>query len=194
MKNIEVWRLWGYDLCIDILRIRVDIIASKIIYLKKCSIQKIFCLFVSKNIFCTCIWKVFYLCIEKNIFPISRQYLEIIYNSVMSRFTEDERKVTVRDCGFFDADECTSGWPYEVSCDWSRDLGAHLWLVRGHGGRGPALPLPRRRLQPRPRPRPSHRAADSRHRGDPRQMMELLCTLTMTTCNKSYSYCSALTV
>ena len=62
----------------------------------------------------------------KNIYSISRQYLEIIYNSVMSRFTEDERKVTVRDCGFFDADECTSGWPYEVSCDWSRDLGAHL--------------------------------------------------------------------
>ena len=41
---------------------------------------------------------------------------------MLSRFTEDERKVTVRDCGFFDADECTSGWPYEVSCDWSLDL------------------------------------------------------------------------
>ena len=150
----------------------VDIIASKLIYLKKSSLQKIFCLpktfcFQKDNF-------VFekYLCIEK----ILSQYLEIIYNSVMSRFTEDERKVTVRDCGFFDADECTSGWPYEVSCDWSRYLGANLLLVQGHGGRGSALPLPRRRLQlrPRPRPRSSHRAPDSRHRGAARQMMELL--------------------
>ena len=57
----------------------------------------------------------------KKYLSIKYQYLVNIWklHSVLSRFTEDERKVTVRDCGFFDADECTSGWPYEVSCDWS---------------------------------------------------------------------------